>query len=156
MRPYGGGPTRPIRIQQPIYREQHGYLTAWRVGLNRHSGLGQYPEANGVYGALSHVQTKMVQIVIWGTPAFTPRASGNGSGSDDYDRFGAVTLPFTANTLDAVRALFAPGGHVAALRGHSPGLVGGAGSDPFLAEWVSDVGDYDFTEVWSVSVVPLP
>lgn len=155
MRPYGGGPARPIRVQQPIYREQHVYLQAWRVGLSRR-GLGQYPEANGVFGALSHVQTKVVQIVVWGTPAFTPHASGNGRGSDDYDGFGAVTVSFTANTLDAVRALFAPGGHVAALRGHSPGWPTGAGADPFLASWVSDVGGYDFTAVWSVSVEPLP
>ena len=150
-------PNRPIPQLQPVYHipARGRRPDSWWVGLNPKTGYGQYPQANGLYHALSHVATRNVQVKVWGEPNW--HLSNSGSGSDTPDGFGGIWVTFTARTLDLVRAVLAPGGNVGYLRRPNVGPGSGSrGEDPFVARVIFDQGSYDFQGIWTVIVSPLP
>ena len=150
-------PNQPIPQLQPVYPmpARGGRPASWRVGLNWDTGQGQYPQANGLYHALTHIPTSNVLVNVWGEPNW--HVSNSGSGSDTLDGFGGVWVTFVARTLDLVRAVLAPGGNVGYLRRPNVGPGSGSrGEDPFVARVIYDQGRYDFQGVWTVIVTPLP
>ncbi|HEV7129715.1 MAG TPA: hypothetical protein VGN32_19935 [Ktedonobacterales bacterium] len=154
MRPYGGGPTQPIRAYSPIYRVRgRDGLPAYHAGLNYRTGLGTYPTANAIAAMLERMPSQYVEIHIYGTPAWRPRIGNRDGGSPDQpDEAGNVWKTTIVPTLDALRSLITlPGAAVTRASGRSA-----QSENLILREWVAEVSGLLFEQVLAVAVYALP
>jgi hypothetical protein len=113
-------------INRPLPPEQQ-QKTLYRVGVNPKTGLGQYPTKEGVAGALHYVPSGRVQVRIYGEPGWDTAERT----SPPPDEEGNVFTTFFASKAELEAALAGPGD---------------------LQDVVAQTGNYDFSQVLTVSV----